>query len=530
MPPLEDLKRELKFHGQRLAANRLIYAARFVNELMVSVSEFSSLSPIALRFVSENTDTSRSFKQMYRDDYDSPNADKLQLARTLYDTRELKRCAHVLKAYEVNPDCQSSLFLYNYALYMHGSQRREEEIFERNKSKQYAGIKVSDSSVCNQQSKNLVRGLERLYNEDRLDDMNTYMYGLVLVDIQRYEDASKAFIKCLNLNPLHWSAWQELARLIIQDEIKKDWFEALSSIKDHWMKNMFLASLLHEKVKLVETFDKYCLDMLTGLLCFFRDSSYLISQVAQLFYHKKDQEMAIQIYQELLRKDPYRIDTLDVYSNILYVKDNPKDLGALAYNCFQNNKYAPETNCIIGNYHSLMSEHEKAITYFKNALALDRTFLAAWTLIGHEYLELKKVANAIDAYNHAVKIDNKDFRAWYGLGQAYELQSLLPKSIHYYLMAVKTRPRDYRMWNALSTVYNKIDKPEEAAKCSERAENYKDDERIALFNLAKIYDSLGLTEKAVQCFIENLNRIDSSHNHETVGIAYSRISDRPSST
>ena len=296
------------------------------------------------------------------------------------------------------------------------------------------------------------------------------------------------------------------------------------------MKNMFLASLLHEKVKLVETFDKYCLDMLTGLLCFFRDSSYLISQVAQLFYHKKDQEMAIQIYQELLRKDPYRIDTLDVYSNILYVKDNPKDLGALAYNCFQNNKYAPETNCIIGNYHSLMSEHEKAITYFKNALALDRTFLAAWTLIGHEYLELKKVANAIDAYNHAVKIDNKDFRAWYGLGQAYELQSLLPKSIHYYLMAVKTRPRDYRMWNALSTVYNKIDKPEEAAKCSERAENYKDDERIALFNLAKIYDSLGLTEKAVQCFIENLNRIDSSHNHETVGIAYSRISDRPSST
>jgi anaphase-promoting complex subunit 8 len=282
------------------------------------------------------------------------------------------------------------------------------------------------------------------------------------------------------------------------------------------MKNFFLASLLLEKVKLVESYDKFCLDLLTGLLCFFKDSSHIISQIAQLLYHKKDHDMSIQVFGELLKRDPYRLDSLDIYSNILYVKDNPKDLGALAANSFANNKYSPETNCIIGNYHSLMGEHEKAITYFKNALTLDRTFLAAWTLIGHEYLELKKVPNAIDAYNHAIKIDSKDFRAWYGLGQAYELQNLMQTSIHYFLMAVKTRPRDYRMWNALATAYQKCDKPQEAIKCSERAENYKDDERIALFNLGKLYDSLGLTEKAVKCFTENLLRIESTPTIENV--------------
>lgn len=517
MPPNEAIKRELRYHGQRLSANKLAHSARFINELLVSITapDDCSLSSMTAKFLRDNTDQSKTFDLIWRD-VEGSNSDKLQVARSLYDCRELKRCSHLLKFAEGNTECQASLFLYSYSLYMHGSQRREEEIHERNKSKQYAGVKVSDNSVVNHQSKNLARTMERLYQLDLLDDLNTYLFGLLQLDLLKHEDAAAAFIKCLNLNPCHWGAWQELARLMMQGDIAGDCMAILSKIKDHWMKNFYVASLLIEKVKLVEQFDKYCLDILTGLLGFFRESSYLTSQLAQLFYHKKDHDMAIQIFQELLRKDPYRLDGLDIYSNILYVKDNPKDLGALAYNCFNTNKYSPETNCIIGNYHSLMSEHDKAIAYFKQALTLDRSFLAAWTLIGHEYLELKKVASAIDAYNHAVKVDNKDFRAWYGLGQAYELQSLLSTSIHYYLMAVKTRPRDFRMWNALAVVYNKIERPEEAAKCSERSENYQDDERIALFNLAKIYDGLGLVDKAVACFIENLNRIDSTPTVESV--------------
>ena len=83
------------------------------------------------------------------------------------------------------------------------------------------------------------------------------------------------------------------------------------------------------------------------------------------------------------------------------------------------------------------------------------------------------------------------------------------------------------MWNALATVYTKIDKQQEAIKCSERAENYKDDERIALFSLGKLYDSLGMTEKAVHYFTENLNRIDNCSTIESVLRLYDRTSDRP---
>lgn len=61
-----------------------------------------------------------------------------------------------------------------------------------------------------------------------------------------------------------------------------------------------------------------------------------------------------------------------------------------------------ETAVIVGNYYSLKSEHEKAVTYFRRALKLNRGYLAGWTLLGHEYLELKNTHAAVEAYRHAV--------------------------------------------------------------------------------------------------------------------------------
>jgi tetratricopeptide (TPR) repeat protein len=56
----------------------------------------------------------------------------------------------------------------------------------------------------------------------------------------------------------------------------------------------------------------------------------------------------------------------------------------------------------VGNYYSIKSEHEKAVLYFKRALKLNRKFLSAWTLMGHEYVEMKNTRAAIEAYRRAV--------------------------------------------------------------------------------------------------------------------------------
>lgn len=125
---------------------------------------------------------------------------------------------------------------------------------------------------------------------------------------------------------------------------------------------------------------------------------------------------------------------MDIYSNILYVKEAFASLSHLAHRASMTDKYRPETACIIGNYYSLKGQHEKvllphscsiravtraamklslpvfqtdvqalalagwqAVMYFKRALALDRACLSAWTLMGHEYVEMKNPPAAIGA-------------------------------------------------------------------------------------------------------------------------------------
>lgn len=43
-----------------------------------------------------------------------------------------------------------------------------------------------------------------------------------------------------------------------------------------------------------------------------------------------------------------------------------------------------------------------AITYFQRALKLNPKYLAAWTLMGHEFMELKNTNAAIQSYRKAV--------------------------------------------------------------------------------------------------------------------------------
>ena len=62
----------------------------------------------------------------------------------------------------------------------------------------------------------------------------------------------------------------------------------------------------------------------------------------------------------------------------------------------------PSCRETVGNYYSLRRDHEKAILYFRRALKLDKSYLSAWTLMGHEYVEIKNTNAAIASYRRAV--------------------------------------------------------------------------------------------------------------------------------
>jgi anaphase-promoting complex subunit 8 len=221
----------------------------------------------------------------------------------------------------------------------------------------------------------------------------------------------------------------------------------------------------------------------------------------------KDFDQSQQYFEDMRELDPLCLDYVDTYSNILYVKSDFAQLSFLAHEVVEIDKFRPETCCVIGNYYSLKGKRKKAILYFTRALKLDPSYLSAWTLMGHEYVELRNTASAVASYRRAVEINPKDYRAWYGLGQTYQIQQLHAFSLYYYKKAKDLRPSDLTMWCALGETYEKLNRVDEAINCFLNANVADDQDGIIYTRLANLYHhSKKDIVKAEEYYLKMLDR------------------------
>jgi hypothetical protein len=75
-------------------------------------------------------------------------------------------------------------------------------------------------------------------------------------------------------------------------------------------------------------------------------SKSLLSAVVEL--PCLEYEQAEHQFDTILRIDPYRIDDIDIFSNILYVQDNKLKLSRLAHDYLTLDKDRPEVCCLVG--------------------------------------------------------------------------------------------------------------------------------------------------------------------------------------
>ena len=129
-----SLAKELRFYANYFAANRLSQSSKWANELLVTISSNSRADPFApTAGTAERCDclTENDLKNAKHGTFNKvfyeepcPAFDALNLARTLFDLREYRKCAHVLSPFMSAANliksslAQSCLFLRNYALYL----------------------------------------------------------------------------------------------------------------------------------------------------------------------------------------------------------------------------------------------------------------------------------------------------------------------------------------------------------------------------------------------------------------------------
>ncbi|XP_006811611.1 cell division cycle protein 23 homolog [Saccoglossus kowalevskii] len=457
---LPNVKSELLFTIKECSSRGLLNSVKWAAELScaLSVTEPSSLP---------KEEDFQDFLQEF---------DKYTLAKAYFDLKEYDRAAHVVK------QCKSAkaYFLHMYARYMSGEKKRYDEMPDPLGPMEYSDIKTESL-------KTLRMELSQLHQHHKLDGYSAYLYGAVLKKLGLFKEAREVLIEAVNKTPLHWGGWLELSSLITD-------INMISSVSfpNHWIKEFFLAHIYLELQMHEEALLKYDFLKEAG----FHKSTYIMAQIAMATHNMRDADIAVDLFAELQEVDPYRLEHMDIYSNLLYVKEMKPELGYLAHKCCEIDKYRVETCCVIGNFYSLRSQHEKAALYFQRSLKLNPHYLAAWTLMGHEYMEMKNTSAAIQAYRQAIEVNRRDYRAWYGLGQTYEILKMPFYCLYYYKQAQKLRPNDSRMLVALGESLEKLERIQAAKKCYWRAYSVGDVEGQALIKLAKLHENLKEEEQA----------------------------------
>jgi anaphase-promoting complex subunit 8 len=355
---------------------------------------------------------------------------------------------------------QKSLFLALYAKYIAGEKRMNEDS-EMILGPQDGGVTLNKelpaiSAILNAWFKALPT------SGRQPQGWLEYLYGIALAKGKNEKLALDYLFKSVHQNTYNWGAWQELMSLLGTVEELNGIIERLPQNLMAFIFHVYASQELYSSNEQVHT-------SLSQILAIFPASAFLKTQRALLHYHSKDFDDAEQIFSDLLISDPHRVDHLDNYSNILYVMGMRPKLAFLAQLATSTDKFRPETCCVVGNYYSLKSEHEKAVMYFRRALTLDRTFLSAWTLMGHEFVEMKNTHAAIESYRRAVDVNRRDYRAWYGLGQTYEFLEMHSYALFYHQRAAALRPYDPKLWMAVGQCFGKVGKNLNGIRAYKRA-------------------------------------------------------------
>lgn len=377
------------------------------------------------------------------------------LAKTYFACKEYDRAAYTLK----NCTSGDAVFLRLYATYISTDRRSAAGVDEVAGEDESLGGKLAS----------IVSEADQYGRTETPNAFLLYLVGLIYAKGKKHKLARDRLLESLVLFPCNWSAWQELLgtfstydeALVFVEQIKA----VHADLAAHVMFRFFEMAVLQEFHQRPAQF----FDILAALSEMFPGFTFLKVQKFLAAYHGLDYFQAEAIFDDILVDDPMRLEDLDTYSNMLYVMEKKSKLSFLAQYASQIDKYRSETCCIIANYHSMKGEHDKSIMYYRRALALNRNCLSAWTLMGHEFVELKNSHAAIESYRRAVDINTKDFRAWYGLGQAYEVLDMHLYALYYYQRATNLQPSDKRMWQAMGNCFEKIDKLEEAVRSFEKA-------------------------------------------------------------
>lgn len=149
------------------------------------------------------------------------------------------------------------------------------------------------------------------------------------------------------------------------------------------------------------------------------DTPWVLSHLANCYYHLHDYQKSSLIFRELRMKYPYHIDGLEYYSTVLWHLKDDITLATLAHQLTDIDRKHPASWCASGNCLSLNHEYDKAIQAFKRAIQLAPEYDYAYTLLGNEYSLIDELERAMACFRKAIQLNQRSYKAWNGVAMVY---------------------------------------------------------------------------------------------------------------
>ena len=87
----------------------------------------------------------------------------------------------------------------------------------------------------------------------------------------------------------------------------------------------------------------------TTPLLLFSNSKFLKSMTAFAHYNMGEFDLAQDRLQQFFSHEHYRLEQVEIFSNILYVKECPTEISHQSHTSVRKKKYRPKTCIVVGN-------------------------------------------------------------------------------------------------------------------------------------------------------------------------------------
>ncbi|KAK0423594.1 hypothetical protein QR680_008226 [Steinernema hermaphroditum] len=152
-----------------------------------------------------------------------------------------------------------------------------------------------------------------------------------------------------------------------------------------------------------------------GFPAAFQKTSLVLEMRARAAFELGEYKEVVAIMQDYRERFPFFPNGLEILSTALWHLQDAHGLSALAKTVMNDLEDTPEAWCVNGNCYSVQKKHDTAIECLSRAASISPRFAYAYSLLGHELIDIDQTERAIEAFSTALQYSPNDYRAYYGL-------------------------------------------------------------------------------------------------------------------